>query len=40
VSKEDDAVTQAGKTLWKVWGRDKNRNSLFGGGAVGLMLKL
>jgi hypothetical protein len=40
VSKEDNPVTQAGKSLWRVWGRDKNRNTLFGGGAAGVMLKL
>ncbi|UIR57067.1 hypothetical protein LZQ00_04450 [Sphingobacterium sp. SRCM116780] len=38
--KDDDAVTKTGKTLWKVWGRDKGRNSFFGGAGAGIMLKL
>lgn len=40
VSKEDSPVMQAGKSLWKIWGGDKNNSKLFGGGAAGIMLKL
>jgi len=40
VSKEDSPVTQAGKSLWKIWSGDKNNSKLFGGGAAGIMLKL
>ncbi|MGE8381051.1 MAG: hypothetical protein ACN6PN_21965, partial [Sphingobacterium sp.] len=37
--RDEDAVSGGG-TQWKAWGRDRTRNTFYGGGIAGVMLKL
>ena len=39
-AEKDDNIISTGGTRWKAWGRDRTRNTFYGGGMAGLMLKL
>jgi hypothetical protein len=39
-AESDENIISGGSTVWKVWRRDRTRNTFYGGGMAGLMLKL
>lgn len=39
-AERDENTISGGRTVWKVWRRDRTRNTFYGGGMAGLMLKL
>lgn len=39
-AEKDTHMSSGGRTQWKVWGRDRSRNTFYGGAMVGLMLTL
>ncbi|QRY57005.1 peptidase associated/transthyretin-like domain-containing protein [Sphingobacterium siyangense] len=39
-AERDENSIYGGSTLWKAWRRDRTRNTFYGGGMAGLMLKL
>ncbi|MGE8427436.1 MAG: hypothetical protein ACN6O7_06150 [Sphingobacterium sp.] len=39
-AESDENTISGGSTVWKAWRRDRTRNTFYGGGMAGLMLKL
>ncbi len=39
-AERDENTISGGSTVWKAWRRDRTRNTFYGGGMAGLMLKL
>ncbi len=39
-AKRDENTISGGRTVWKVWRRDRSRNTFYGGGMAGIMIKL
>lgn len=39
-AERDENSIYGGSTVWKAWRRDRTRNTFYGGGMAGLMLKL
>ncbi len=39
-AERDENTISGGSTVWKVWRRDRTRNTFYGGGMAGLLLKL